>query len=541
MSNLVKHHLEYITKLDSIIFGEGIVSETSIQKNWWNFTSSIFNKEYKINLNQKNLYSEHWLKETPSVFYEENFVEILPLEYKKEEIEETNLVEVLQENKSILRELFYKEVQKETASSETYVEHQKKGSNLVEKIYEKYAKEQEKFFVDKVQNSSTTKFTIELVENLWKNTKEITKYVKNNIERSLLSKEIVPLFSKQEWINNLISDGEIKEVEHFISNWKKETIKVITSIWNTNKKESSISNWNTEFIEKIVSAWNLHHIDKLTTISDSTNIQVIKNKSFYFNNLLQENSTVFEEIFAKELPLEYKKEMLEETNFAEALKGNSKAFSIFKQRNLQNNDFIKNIEKKLFYEHRASNSPQGIHRLFSSGLGTLVSDVDKKFLTSNYPKVVAELILQNNRHISEDFFTENTTQNLFFRKNVMFDENKNKSNVTSNESLEQTIVYKLEKKSEATKEILNKEIKSFIYSQVEQIIQSKIEDYEIRRNKDENQKIDDALEKIVEKKTKEQRKTSQIQIEDFDIEEIYEKVYQKIERNLRSEMRKTGR
>ena len=84
-------------------------------------------------------------------------------------------------------------------------------------------------------------------------------------------------------------------------------------------------------------------------------------------------------------------------------------------------------------------------------------------------------------------------------------------------------------------------MKIFIYSQVEQIIQSKIEDYEIRRNQVENQKIDEALEKIIEKKTKEQRNTPQIQLEDFDIEEIYEKVYQKIERNLRSEMRKTGR
>ena len=43
--NLVKHHLEHITRLDSIAFDANIVSETSMQKNWWNFTSSIFNEE----------------------------------------------------------------------------------------------------------------------------------------------------------------------------------------------------------------------------------------------------------------------------------------------------------------------------------------------------------------------------------------------------------------------------------------------------------------------------------------------------------------
>ena len=107
--------------------------------------------------------------------------------------------------------------------------------------------------------------------------------------------------------------------------------------------------------------------------------------------------------------------------------------------------------------------------------------------------------------------------------------------------LEQTIVYKIEKKSEETKEVLNKEMKNFIYSQVEQIVQSKLEDYEVRRNQTENQKIDEALEKIVEEKTNKQKQTSQISVEDFDIDDIYEKVYRKIERTLRSEMRKTGR
>ena len=76
---------------------------------------------------------------------------------------------------------------------------------------------------------------------------------------------------------------------------------------------------------------------------------------------------------------------------------------------------------------------------------------------------------------------------------------------------------------------------------LEQIVHSKLEDYEVRRNQTENQKIDEALEKIVEEKTNKQKQTSQISVEDFDIDDIYEKVYRKIERTLRSEMRKTGR
>ena len=58
---------------------------------------------------------------------------------------------------------------------------------------------------------------------------------------------------------------------------------------------------------------------------------------------------------------------------------------------------------------------------------------------------------------------------------------------------------------------------------------------------DINQKIDKALENIIEEQTKKQTKTSQVSVADLDIDDIYEKVYRKIERTLRSEMRKTGR
>ena len=75
--HLVQHQLEYITKLNSIIFDEDVVSETSIQKNWWNFTSSIFNKEYINNIQQlknQNINSKNLLRETLSVFYNEKYI-----------------------------------------------------------------------------------------------------------------------------------------------------------------------------------------------------------------------------------------------------------------------------------------------------------------------------------------------------------------------------------------------------------------------------------------------------------------------------------
>ena len=160
---------------------------------------------------------------------------------------------------------------------------------------------------------------------------------------------------------------------------------------------------------------------------------------------------------------------------------------------------------------------------------------------SNYPKVVEELIFNNSPQLLKADMLDSNTEQLLFRKNIELEESKANSSFDLLKPLEQTIVYKIEKKSEETKEVLNKEMKNFIYSQVEQIVQSKLEDYEVRRNQTENQKIDEALEKIVEEKTNKQKQTSQISVEDFDIDDIYEKVYRKIERTLRSEMRKTGR
>ena len=151
------------------------------------------------------------------------------------------------------------------------------------------------------------------------------------------------------------------------------------------------------------------------------------------------------------------------------------------------------------------------------------------------------MIFKSNPQLSKASITESKTEQLFFRKNEDLEESKVNRSSDLLQPLEQTIVYKIEKKSEETKEVLNKEMKNFIYSQVEQIVQSKIEDYEVRRNQTENQKIDEALEKIVEEQANKQTKTSQISVEDLDIDDIYEKVYRKIERTLRSEMRKTGR
>ena len=59
-SSFNTYYIENINKLNTAHFDENIVSETSTPKNQWNFTSSIFNKEYKTKLNQRELYSKHW-------------------------------------------------------------------------------------------------------------------------------------------------------------------------------------------------------------------------------------------------------------------------------------------------------------------------------------------------------------------------------------------------------------------------------------------------------------------------------------------------
>ena len=442
------------------------------------FVSSINNTNIQ-QINNRSLFLQQWLEKNSSSFKEENFVEqlienvpvfyeeqwmkVVPLEYKKE-VEETDVIEVLRENPSILRELFYKEILKSNVSFENYLEKQwnLENSTLAEKIYKKYTKEREGSILHKGQDFSSVSSTINLVKNLRNNTSEITNYVKNKIEKSILSRELVPLFSEQEWIKNFIFS---------------ETIPLMFE-----QKEKS-------FVEQF--------FESVSDFSEKQWLEVV--------------------------PLEYKKEIVE-TDIKEQSSSpwNIESLEKIILQKTENNvtSFLK---QNAWSEHT-----------IKTGL-KIISNI------SNYPKVVAELIFNSNSNLSKDSIIESKTEQLLFRKNVELEESKASSSSDLLQPLEQTIVYKIEKKSEETKEVLNKEMKNFIYSQVEQIVQSKLEDYEVRRNQTENQKIDEALEKIVEEKTNKQKQTSQISVEDFDIDDIYEKVYRKIERTLRSEMRKTGR
>ena len=723
----MKHYLEDRTKWDSITFDENIVSETSIQKNWWNFTSSIFNKEYKFKLSQKDLFfsiwnfdwkkktiewiilqknrknvekiifcynrkamgkylsmentetpqrienrmvfSNNWLQETRAILHKEPFAEVVFLEYKQEK-EETDVIEVIQNNANALQKLFDKEIQKERIVLE------KKWKIItpvvVEKIYKKYAKETS--FWNLAQNMVYPSVMVSMVERLWKNTQALERSVQTIFERSVLSKKITTLFSKQEWIKligshrkeveafrspwnkdiverqivqreietreksisywnieeieNLVSKRMIDYVENTILHKNDERMEMLVSDWNRNNVEQhsfrfsiklienilsywsknnieqqsfhfstdliekAIFNWNsnnikqhnsifsTDLIEKVVSDWNRDKIAQHTFIETIINTQRLETRNLLFNRWLQENPIIFSETeFIEVVPLEYKQEK-EETNFVETLQENVNVLQelfdgeVQKERIAVENEWkvilptvVEKIYKKYAKETSFWNQPQnigypnvtvsmvkhlwknkqemersvrttmersllfkGIIPLFSNQdwIKPLVSDRDKnrkevEAFRSPWNKETVELRIVQGE----------------IRKNITIGEEKSQDSFDV--SLEQTIVYKLEKKSEETKEILNKEMKRFIYSQVEQIVQSKIEDYEVRRNQAENQKIEETLEKMVEKKTKEQERGSQIQLGEFDIEEIYEKVYQKIERNLRSEMRKTGR
>ena len=62
-------------------------------------------------------------------------------------------------------------------------------------------------------------------------------YVKNKVEKSVLSKEIVPLFLNQEWIKNLIT----REINPFVLEQKE-----------------SHTNWNIEEIENLILQKNHH-------------------------------------------------------------------------------------------------------------------------------------------------------------------------------------------------------------------------------------------------------------------------------------------
>ena len=335
----------------------------------------------------------------------------------------------MRENPRILRELFSKEVFNENSlESQWTLEH----TTLAESIYKKYVKERENFVLYKSQGEERTVLhkgeeifhrassTIQLVKNLWNNASKITNYVKNNVEKSILSKELVPLFSKQEWIKDLISNEKIpflleQKENNADFDWVTQTIENVI----LQKKEITSSlDWNIKTLEHILLQRNKDNVTSHWNVEEIENLILQKNKN--------------------------------------------KVTSFLKQ-NYRLQDIVLPMRER------------GL-------IDTIKTDFKIISNVSNYPTAVAEMILKSNPSLLQANSTDSKVQQLFFRKNINSEESKANSSSELLRPLEQTIVYKIEKKSEETKETLNKEMKNFIYNQVEQIVQSKIEDYEVRRN-----------------------------------------------------------
>ena len=75
---------------------------------------------------------------------------------------------------------------------------------------------------------------------------------------------------------------------------------------------------------------------------------------------------------------------------------------------------------------------------------------------------------------------------------------------------------------------------------IEEMLESGGGQLELKRNEIESKKIDEALEKIISTKINNIEKKEE-ETEFIDLEEVYEEVYQRIERNLRLEKRRMGR